>query len=237
MVAEGGVPRDRQPLGLERPTGRVEQPGHHREAPLAAREVIRQWETEPGGRAVRVPVVRVVVRRVAVVHALPPGQVARVDAHLAAVQDVDVPPHLVELGVVGVVAGLDRERQRLAGHRAGRDLVEAADHRVGDLAGEHLLRSVGRGEQPCRRHRAVVVEPVGPLHPHRRLGVDDVHVAELGERDQRLALAGTVRGRRAAEVGANPVRLTGRRDDRAVAPGPGGAAGERAREGRPVGRC
>ena len=41
--------------------------------------------------------------------------------------------------------------------------------------------------------------------PQRRLGVDDVHVAELGERDDRHAHPGSPRGGEGAEVGADQV--------------------------------
>jgi NAD(P)-dependent dehydrogenase (short-subunit alcohol dehydrogenase family) len=203
------------------------------EAVLAARLVVRLALR----RAVGVPVVGVVVGRVAVHDALVASQVARVGADLGPVEDVDVPADLVELGVVGVVSGLDRERQRLAGHRARPDPVDLADHGLGDLGRQHFLGSVGRPEDPGDRVAGLVlvVVPVDVLHPHRRLGVEDVDVAELGEREQWLAAPGPAAPRGGPEVGAHDVRLAGGTDDRAVAARARPAPAQGRVEGGPAG--
>jgi hypothetical protein len=181
-----------------------------------------------------VPEHRVVRRRLLVLDALVLGGVAGVDADRAAVEDVDVPADLVVLRSVGVVAGLDGERQRRAGHRAGPDLVDLADHRIGDLAAEDLLRA-GRA----------AADRLAVLDPDRRLRVDDVHVAELGERQQRLAPLAPALLRLGPELGADDVLLARQLDDLAPAADarlaepedgrPGGVPGGRAGAGDGLG--
>ena len=198
MVAEHGVPRHRQAGRLERPAAGVEKAGHGREAVLLARDVLGAT----GRGAVGVPEVGVVVLRVVVHDALERREVAGVLPDLLAVEQVDVPADLVVLAVVGVVAGLDGERQRCSADRAGTDPVDPAHHRLRDVGGEHLLRPVGRGR-----------EVLLVLEPHRRLGVDDVDVGHLGERQQRRTPLGAAALRLLPQGGAHPVRLPGSADD------------------------
>ena len=79
------------------------------------------------------------------------------------------------------------------------DRVDLADHRVGDVGGEDLLGPV--------RAASETLSPTST--PHRRLRVDDVHVAELGERQQRPAPVLRAPLGRGAEAGADHVLLAG----------------------------
>ena len=108
----------------------------------------------------------------------------------------------------------------LTGPRA--DPVDPAHHRLGDVGGEHLLRPVGRGGRTAR----------WLSNAHRRLGVDDVDVAELGERQQRAcAAAGAPACAGDAEVGADDVRLARRRGRRGRQP-PGAGLADAGTSGR-----
>ena len=227
VVAERGVPGHGQPLSPERTPGRVEETGHRREAVAGLRGVVLL----PGRRRVGVPVGPVVRRVVVVGHAFPAAQVTGVGSHPCAVEEVDVPPDLVALGVVGVVTGLDGQHQRLSGHRADADRIDLAHHRVGDVCGEHLVRTVGRDEDAGGGQRRRVVETVGVLHAERRLCVDDVHVAELGEGDHVAAPSGAPRSGLDAEVGAHPVPLAGLGDEDGVALAPGPAPAQHPAQG------
>ncbi len=181
-----------------------------------------------GRRRVRVPVVPIVGGWRVVLDALEPVQVAGVGTDRLAVEEVDVPADLVVLAVVGVVARLHRQVERGAGDRTEPDRVDGSDHRLGDVRAEHLLRPVRRGEQAQRRVGRVVLvlEAVEVLDPHRRLGVDDVDVADLGEREHSTASPVAPVLCRDAQVGAHQVRLAEVLDDRCVATGTRGTPDE-----------
>ena len=176
------------------------------------------------------PVVDVVPLRLGVDHALEAGQVAGVGAHGDAVEKVEVPPGLVELGVVGVVAGLDGKGERSTGDRSHPHPVDRVHHRLGDVGGEHLLGAVGR--RGDARTDLVVVVAVEVLHAQRRLHVHDVHVGQVREGEQGTPPRGTPPARRDAEVGAHHMRFAGSVDDRGVAAVARSTAQKRAVEGR-----
>jgi hypothetical protein len=88
------------------------------------------------------------------------------------------------LAVVGGIAGAQRELQRNSGRRGLREGIHRPDRGVGDLGGEHLVRSVGRLERDVRiRVRQAVEE----FETCRGLGVLHMDVGELDERGQRAA--------------------------------------------------
>ena len=215
MVAEGGVPRHRQPLGLERPAGRVEQPRDHREAALAARHVVGLARRG----AVRVPVVRVVVGRVVVVRRPRSGSRSPESTRTcppssrSMFQRISLSWELSELSPVWIASAsglpVTGPAAIVLSWRTIASAIWPESISCGRYA-EVKIPVLGSGRR--------VVEPVGPLHAQRRLGVDDVHVGELGERDQRLAARWPAGARRTAEVGADQVRLAGRLDDRVGSP-------------------
>ena len=96
----------------------------------------------------------------------------------AAVEDVDVPARLVQLRVVDVVAGRDRERGRAAVDRAPQPphLLHRLLHHERD---EPLLRPVAGVE------RAAVA--VDELDARGRLLVDELEVRQLDEREKEAA--------------------------------------------------
>ncbi len=215
MVAEHAQPRHADALGAERRTAGVEQPRHSREAVQAGRKIgdLARW------RPVGVPVALVVGDLVG--HALVLRQVTRVGPDRDAVEQVDLPAELVELGVVDVVAGGDRERERQPGHGAAPDPAQGPGHRIGDVRREHLVGAVGALERQVRRERRVrVVVAVEELDAGRGLRVQHVHVGELAERDQRAPVpAAVVPGHALQELVADQVRLARPDHDLAVATG------------------
>ena len=225
VVAEHAVPGHVQADRVEGPPGGVEETGDVGKAEARVVQVLLV-----GGTGLGVPVVRVVV--LAVGDSLVLRQGPGVGRQGLAVEHVDVPAHLVQLAVVGVVAGLDGERQVASGDRTLADLVDRLHHRVGHLCGEDLLRPIARGQQADGRiaGAVLVLEPVDVLHSHRRLGVDDVDVGEVGEREHRGATAcATGLGAR-AHVGAHDVRFRRPADDHAIAAGAGRTLQVRGRE-------
>jgi hypothetical protein len=97
-------------------------------------------------------------------------------------------------------------------------LSELSPVSIAHLRGEHLLGPVRRGEQSRHLPRGVrVVEAVGPLHAGRRLVVDHVHVAELREGEQPLAVLAPGCGRADAEVGTDHASIGRAGHDLAVA--------------------
>ena len=81
---------------------------------------------------------------------------------VAAVEQREVPVQLVGLGVVGVVAGDDREVDGRAADRAGRHGVDGARRiAVDDLGGQQLLRPVGADLAEQRRGSGSRGRPTG----------------------------------------------------------------------------
>ena len=203
------------------------RPGYRGIAPGGLGQVRRL----AGWGAVRMPVVDVVPVGVVALHALPRAPLATVgDDFVTAVQDVDLPAQLVVLAAVGDVTGRNGESELHPGHRAGTHRVDRSGHGLGDLRGEHLLRPVGGVEGRVRARR--VADAVGVFHSQRRLGVDDVHVGDLGEGQQRCSPAVPAGLRLDAEVGAHQVGLAGGAQQRHVAALAGFAAQQRLLDGR-----
>ena len=226
MVAEGDVARALQAGRLERQLGAVH------EARVA----------RPGGERARRPVGVIEaagLEHVAVVlHAGVAGGLAgrageraadaaldaRVGIDPPALEQPDDPLRLVDLLVVGRVAGGDRQRQPRAAALAVADraLVEAVDlldDLVDDERLERLLRAPRRGEGGVR--------DVEHLGARRRLLVGELEVRQLGEVQQRAAAGEAALARRGAEVVAHDalparaelqprVRRAGVADDRRV---------------------
>ena len=102
------------------------------------------------------------------------------------VEDVDVPPHLVGLTVVGSVAAHHRESQRKPCAWPAADIAQSPADRVREERRKTFLGPVGGVEVigPLVRFAGVGVT-VEELHPEGRLVVGDVQVGDLRERRQR----------------------------------------------------
>ncbi len=185
VVAVGRVPRARQPGGVERGDGGLEQPGQVGEAELALVAVGRP----AGQRAdlVGVPVVVVERGRLGVLDALVPVRRAAVGLQRPAVEQGEEPLELVGLLVVGVVPGGDRHVEGAAGHRPHAEVGESSHHGVADVGGQRLLGAPCAAERD--RLRRLVCVPVEELDPGGGLGVHDVDVGEVDDGGQRRAPA------------------------------------------------
>jgi hypothetical protein len=203
VVSVRRVPRHAEPGRRERADRGVEETRDHREAALVSIRVVAAHAAD--GRAVGMPVVRVVVGGRGVAHALESADPAAVGPDLAPVEHRHRPSELVALAVVCRVARADGEGERLSRRRPHPQSVDCLNGGVGDLRRQELLRSI-RGAE--RRLRQDVQGAVEVLDAGRRLGVLHVDIGEVHERRESPPGPFPGRRRRAADVGVDHVRLT-----------------------------
>lgn len=165
MVAVRRVPRQAQASCGELTTRRIQQARYPRIAEGGRRQAVaRLW----------MPKVR--IARFRLVHdAFVPTEIARVRSDRCTIQEVDVPPQLIMLAVIRIVASDNHELQWMAGRWRSANASQTADHRLGYVSSQHLLRAVRS------RHIRETGVRVEELETCWRLRIDHVNVRHLSK--------------------------------------------------------
>ena len=116
---------------------------------------------------------------------------------------MNTPAPLVRIAVTGAADG------------AHLRLVDRAHHRVGGVEGQHLVWPVARLQQPNGgvTFDVLVLESVHVLDPIGRLGIDEVHIGQMGKCRDGFALGRAPGCGGNAQVLADDVRFSGGDDD------------------------
>ena len=184
VVAVHRVPGQAESGRLKRPAGRGQEPWDlgepvHRPGPVL-------------DATVRMPVPVVFDGRAG--HALVLAEVAGIGQHPLAVEQVDVRTQLVELAVVGGIAGHDREVDRRTADRRPLDRPDRAHHGLGDLVGEQFLGPVAADDADLGAERGIQIGvPIEQLRPRRGLVVHDVRIGQVRDHHQRPGRSPPVR--------------------------------------------
>jgi len=194
VVAEPGVPRDREPGRVDRVAGGGEETGQRGIAPGALPGIV----TESTQSGVRVPEGGVDGFRHGAVVVLQADimTAGRVEAGAPAIEDGQHHFQFMRAAVVGAVTGGDREIEWATGDGPGGERVDAANHRIEDVDAEGILspksvREIGAVELPW------ILPEEGRVRGRR--GVDNMEVGELGEGRERRA------GRRTVRIGGGEI--------------------------------